>query len=134
MAKEFKINQVFLKDASFQAPMGVDAFLEKWSPKVQVDVKVEPQRLREDFYEVMLRLSVVSRTGSNTHFMVEVVQSGVFTVRGYDEGELEKILRTICPEILYPFAREAVESLVVKGRFPALLLDPIDFAASFSRE
>ena len=131
MGREFRINQIYLKDVSFQAPMGVAAFTQEWSPKVDVDVAVEPELLRDDVHEVALRLSVVSRTGANTHFMVEVVQSGVFTVRGYDEPDLSRVLRTICPEILYPYAREVVDGMVMKARFPALLLAPIDFAASY---
>ncbi len=131
MDRHFKINQIFLKDVSFQAPMGSAAFTQEWSPKVQVDVKVEPERLQDAFYEVALQVSVVSRTGTNTHFMIEVVQCGVFTIRGYDDGDVQRILRTICAEALYPYAREAVESIVMKARFPALLLDPIDFAASY---
>ena len=134
MDRQFKIHQIYLKDASFQAPMGAAAFAQEWAPMVQVDVKVDPELLQDSLYEVALSLSVVSRMETNTNFMIEVVQCGVFTVRGYDEVELQRVLRTICPEALYPFAREAVESLVVKGRFPSLLLDPIDFAASYTPE
>ena len=131
MAREFKINQIYLKDVSFQAPMGVEAFTREWSPQVQVDVAVEPELLRDDVHEVALRLSVVSRTGADTHFMIEVVQCGVFTIRGYDDSELSRVLRIVCPETLYPYARETIDGLIMKGRFPALLLAPIDFAASY---
>jgi preprotein translocase subunit SecB len=131
VARELKIIQIFLKDLFFQAPMGVSAFTQEWSPKVQVDVNVETEALGDDLHEVVLRLSVVSRTNDNTHFMIEIVQAGLFLVRGLDKEELERTLRTSCAETLYPYAREAIDGLVARARFPALLLSPIDFAASY---
>lgn len=133
MEQEFRIRQIYLKDASFQAPMGIKAFTEEWSPKVDVDVQVQPEPLGNDIYEVTLRLSVVSRTGANTHFMIEIVQAGLFIIRGHNETELTRVLHALCPETLYPYAREAVDSFVSKGRFPSLLLAPIDFAANHDR-
>ena len=40
----------------------------------------------------------------------------------------------MCPNILYPYAREAVDSLVVKGSFPALMLAPINFELLYAQQ
>lgn len=132
MNREFKIKQIFLKDVSFQAPSGAAAFSQEWSPQVKVDLKVDSEPLGNNLYDVSLRLSVLSRTGTNTHFMIEVVQGGVFSIVGYDEAKVHQILHTVCPDTLYPYARETIDGLIVKARFPTLLLDPVDFGATYA--
>lgn len=132
MNREFKIKQVYLKDVSFQAPSGAAAFSQEWSPQVNVDLKIDSEPLGNNLHDVSLRLSVLSRTGTNTHFMIEVVHGGVFFISGYDEAKVHQILHTICPETLYPYARETIDGLIAKARFPALLLDPVDFGATYA--
>ena len=40
----------------------------------------------------------------------------------------------MCPNILFPYAREAIDNLVVKGSFPALMLSPINFDALYQQQ
>lgn len=134
MTHSFKIRQIYLKDASFQAPGGAAAFTQTWAPEVKVDIKVTTDTLAETLYEVNLTLTVVTRTAGQTAFMIEVVHGGVFTIAGYDDAQLHRILHTVCPDMLFPYARETIDGLVSRGRFPALLLDPIDFGATYSAE
>ena len=37
------------------------------------------------------------------------------------------MLHAFCPNILFPFAREELASLIGKGGFPPVLLNPINF-------
>ncbi len=134
MPTEFKIRQVYLKDASFQAPGGAAAFSQDWSPETKVDLKVTTDALTDTLFEVNLTVTVVTRTASQTAFMVEVVQSGVFTITGYDEAQRHRITHVICPDMLYPYAREVIEGLITRGRFPALFLEPIDFGANYAAQ
>ena len=39
----------------------------------------------------------------------------------------------MCPNILFPYLRENVDSLVIKGGFPALMLAPINFDALYQQ-
>mgnify|MGYP000364411431 CR=1 FL=1 len=41
------------------------------------------------------------------------------------------MLGSYCPEVLFPFAREAIAELVAKGGFPQLLLAPVNFNALY---
>jgi preprotein translocase subunit SecB len=43
------------------------------------------------------------------------------------------LLGSFCPATLYPFAREAISDLTVKGGFPPLLLQPINFDALYAQ-
>jgi preprotein translocase subunit SecB len=131
MAHTFKIRQIYLKDASFQAPGGAAAFTQTWAPEVKVDIRIGTDQLAEHLYEVSLTLAVVTRTAGQTAFMIEVVHGGVFTISGYDDGQVHRILHTVCPDMLYPYARETIDGLVSRGRFPALMLEPVDFGATY---
>ncbi|HPE73737.1 MAG TPA: protein-export chaperone SecB, partial [Candidatus Competibacter sp.] len=62
-----------------------------------------------------------------TAYLVEVQQGGLFALRGFDDGQMGHMLHAYCPNLLFPFAREELASLIGKGGFPALLLNPINF-------
>ena len=66
-------------------------------------------------------------------FLVEVQQGGIFTCNGLEEAQLEQILATVCPNIMFPYARETIDSLVVKGSFPPLMLAPVNFEALYTQ-
>ena len=65
---------------------------------------------------------------------MEVHQAGIFTAKDFDDTQLEQLLATVCPNILFPYAREAVDALVIKGSFPALMLSPINFDALYAQQ
>ncbi|MCY4263495.1 MAG: protein-export chaperone SecB, partial [Gammaproteobacteria bacterium] len=66
-------------------------------------------------------------------FLVEIQQAGIFTAKGFKESDLERILATVCPNILFPYARECIDALLVKGSFPAIMLSPINFEALYEQ-
>ena len=131
MTQTFLIRQLYLKDLSYQAPTGAAIFTQDWSPQVKIDVKVSHSAVPGGLTEVVLTLAVVGTSAGATVFMVEVMQAGVFAVSGYDGEALDRLLLGTCPTILLPYAREAIDSVLMKGRFPALILDPIDFEANW---
>ena len=129
MTQQFTIRQIYLKDLSFQAPSGAAIFTQNWSPKLKLDMQIGHGGVADGLTEVTLTLSVLATNGSATAFMAEVVQAGVFQISGFDSAALEDIVLGKCPNILLPYARESIDAVIMKARFPALLLDPIDFEA-----
>lgn len=128
---EFNIRRIYIKDSSFEAPGGAQTFTRAWDPELKVDVDIAIETLAETTFEVTLILSVVARNGGETAFLIEVLQAGIFQISGF-EGEMHhRVLHTVCPNALFPYAREAIDSLVVKGSFPALMLEPINFEAIY---
>ena len=55
------------------------------------------------------------------------MQAGIFAVRNVPEPDLGPLLGIACPNVLFPYAREAISDLVTRGGFPPLLLSPISF-------
>ena len=55
-----------------------------------------------------------------------------FLLQGVEGIQKEAILKGVCPNILFPYAREAVTDVVSRGTFPQFLLQPINFEAAFA--
>ena len=132
MSQSLTIRQIYLKDLSFQAPSGAAIFTHEWAPEVKVDIKVAHEALPGGLTEVVLTVSVVSTSAGKTAFMIEIMQAGVFQITGVEGAQLDRVLLARCPEILLPYARESVDTVLMKGRFPALILAPIDFEANMA--
>ena len=64
---------------------------------------------------------------------MEVQQAGIFLVTGFEGEELRRILGTAAPNILFPYAREAIDALCVKGGFPPVMLAPVNFDALYQQ-
>src|SRR5690606_20528367 len=129
----FSLQRIYLKDLSFESPLGVDAFKQTWHPKINQDLNTSVDKVDEDLYEVVLKLTVSAVIDDKTVFLVEVQQAGLFVVRQVEPRQMAQLFNTVCPQILFPYAREVVDSCAVKGSFPALALPPINFDALFLR-
>ena len=127
----FTIQRIYIKDSSFEAPGSPQVFREEWKPEVNVDLQNQTSNLEEGVYEVILHLTVTTKMADNTAFLVEVKQAGIFTLQGFPEDHLNHALGSMCPNILYPYAREAVSNAVSQGGFPQLLLAPVNFDALY---
>ena len=127
----FDIRKIYLKDASVESPNSPGIFLSNISqPDVKIDASIKAGRLeQDDYYEVSLGITVTSTAEEQTAFLVEVHQAGIFHIVGVPVEDMPLALEIACPNVLLPFAREAISDLVAKAGFPQLLLSPINFEA-----
>lgn len=130
----YKFGKTYLKDASFECPNVPEIFAIAETQEVSVECTVAHRPMAEGFYEVILTVAVKARKGERLCFAVEVEQGGVFEIRVVSEEELLELLEISCPEMLLGFAREAVCDLIVKGGFPQLLIDPVNFRALYEEK
>ncbi|MGD8615237.1 MAG: protein-export chaperone SecB [Gammaproteobacteria bacterium] len=131
---QFAIHRVYLKDASFETPNSPAVFTQDWKPEVSLQLNSSVNPLESQVYEVVLNVTVTAQQGDKTAFLAEIQQAGIFTLRGFDEQQMGSMLGAFCPNTLFPFAREAISDLVVKGGFPQLLLAPINFDALYAQK
>ena len=130
--QQFAIQKLYLKDASFESPNSPAVFQQgDWQPEVNVQLNTEGKTLSEGVHEVILSVTVTAKQGENTAFLVEVKQAGVFQMAGFEEEQMKGMMGAYCPEVLFPFAREAIADLVAKGGFPQLILAPVNFNALY---
>lgn len=128
---QFGVQKTFIKDMSFETPMGVKVFTKAFQPQIKLDVSTAHTLIAENQYEVVLSLTVTAKIEEETAYLIEVQQAGIFAVSGFPEDQLKHVLGAVCPNFLFPYARECVDSTVVRGGFPPLSLAPIDFDALF---
>jgi preprotein translocase subunit SecB len=129
--QQFLIQRVYLKDLSFEAPLGPKAFLSKIQPKIGQELGTESKKIEDNLYEATLKLTITAKIDEETAFLVEVQQAGIFLIKGIEGDNLGRVLNTTCPQILFPYAREAIDSALIKGSFPPVLLPPVNFDALF---
>jgi len=125
--RQFGIQRIYTKDLSFETPNSPAIFKEQWTPDTSLNLNTEVQQLEEGLFEVSLSVTVTSKLGDKTAFLVEVKQAGIFNLSGFSQQEAGKMLGAYCPNLLFPYAREVVSDLVNKGSFPQLLLSPVNF-------
>jgi preprotein translocase subunit SecB len=130
----FVIQKIYTQDVSFEAPNTPEIFREEWRPKLDLQLGNEYQRVDDDNHQVVLSVTVTAKVGDKTAFLVEVKQAGIFTLTGYTNDEMGPLLGSYCPATLFPFVREVVSDLVLKGGFPQLVLSPVNFDAMYMHQ
>ena len=127
---QLALERIYTKDISFEVP-GAQVFTKAWEPELNINLSSAAEKIDPNHFEVALKVVVEAKNAGETAFIVDVTQAGIFLIDGVEEERLPYILGAYCPNILFPFLREAVNDLVVKGSFPQLLLTPINFDAEF---
>lgn len=130
---QFALQRIYIKDISFESPNAPQIFQQQWQPQVNLDLNTSNERLNDNQFEVVLSLTATAKVGDKTAFIVEVQQAGVFFISGFEGDQLGHMLGAYCPNILFPYAREAIDSLVNRGSFPALMLSPVNFDAIYAQ-
>jgi preprotein translocase subunit SecB len=131
-APQLSLQSVYLKDCSYEAPNGPRVQGE-WNPQINLDLHTGVNPLTTDVREVVLTVTVSAKQGETTLFLVEVKQAGVFVMRNLGDLEVKRSVGSICPSVLFPYARAAVSQLVTQGGFPQFLLPPVNFDALYQR-
>ncbi|MGD2006736.1 MAG: protein-export chaperone SecB [Cellvibrionales bacterium] len=130
--QQFTLQRIYTKDVSYESPSTPQIFRQNWQPNVNIDLNTKSSRFDEEGnHEVVLTLTVTAKIGEETAFLVEVQQAGIFYVVGIEGEPLRQVLATVGPNILFPYARESIDALVVKGGFPPLMLSPVNFEALY---
>jgi preprotein translocase subunit SecB len=130
----FGIEKLYVKDASIEVPNAPQIFTERTAPQVNVEIGNSGQRLEQGIFEVSIKVTVTAKIGEKTAFLVEVTQAGIFAIRNVPDENLEIIIGVTCPNILFPYAREAVSDMVTRAGFAPVLLNPINFEALYMQQ
>ena len=126
------IDRIYLRDLSFESPRAPGAFAAEWKPQFRIELNTRADRLGDGRFEVVLMLNLEAKSGDDTLFMVELQQAGIFRIEAADEEERREALGVACPEVLFPYARETLDTLLVKGTFPPFMLAPVSFDAFYA--
>ena len=129
----FSLRKLYIKDFSFEAPNSPNFFFEKVQPEMNLNIRTAHNDMGDGSHEVVLHMTAQSVVGDRTVFLIEIAQAGMFQLSGFSKEEARTIIGIHCPNALYPYAREAISSMVQRGGYPPLVLQPMDFAALFAQ-
>jgi preprotein translocase subunit SecB len=129
---ELVLQQIYLKDCSYEAPDGPRIPAAQWNPKFALNLNTSSTELSPELREVVLTVNVEAKVGDKVAYLIELKQAGVFVIRNCSPDDLKKIIGSICPGVLFPYARAACSELITQGGFPQFLLPPVNFEALFA--
>ncbi|WP_100642721.1 protein-export chaperone SecB [Alteromonas facilis] len=129
---QFNIQRIYTKDISFETPNSPAVFTKEWKPEIKLDIDTRTNQVNESTFEVVLAITVTATLGEETAFLCEVQQAGLFAVGEMPDQNKAHLLGSYCPNLLFPYAREAVSNMVNRGTFPPVNLAPINFDAIFA--
>lgn len=129
----FNIEKIYLKDLSLEIPNAPQVFAEREPPRIDINLHNEARPLEAGFFEVVLTATVTAKLKDKTAFLVEVAQAGVFQIRNVPGAELDLVLGVHCGNILFPYLRESVSSVVIRAGFPPFFLNHLSFEAIYQQ-
>ncbi|NOU00836.1 MAG: protein-export chaperone SecB [Gallionella sp.] len=127
----FNIDKIYLKDISLEIPHAPGIFLERDASQFEVQLNTLANSIKEGVFEVTVMATVTCKMGEKVAYLIEVKHAGIFQAHNIPQEEIEPLLAVTCPEIIFPYLREAVSEMTVRGGFPPLLLNPVNFLASY---
>jgi preprotein translocase subunit SecB len=130
----FNIDKIYVKDMSVEVPHAPKIFLERENPQVDIRLHTQAGTVEEGQFEVVVMATVTAKLGEKVMFLIEVKQAGIFRIRNVPAEELEPILAVTCPNILFPYLREVVSDVAVRGGFAPVLLNPINFESLYQQQ
>jgi preprotein translocase subunit SecB len=131
---QFGLQKIYVKDISFEIPHSPMVFQEEWEPTVNMDIANTASKVADDIYEAVLSVTLTVTSAEKTMYLIEAQQAGIFHIAGLPNDAISKMLATTCPNIIFPFVRELISDMVMRGGFPQLLLAPVNFDALYAQK
>jgi preprotein translocase subunit SecB len=132
--QQFAIKKVYVKDVSFESPTSPGSFsYQKWDPKIDLNLTNKQTHIDDDMYEAVLSITATVSIENETSFLIEVHQAGLFEIAGFEEEQKSYLMGSQCMNILFPYAREVISDMSVRGGFPPLVMAPVNFDALYQQ-
>lgn len=130
----FNIEKIYVKDLSVEVPNAPAIFLERETPQMEMQINTESAQIEDGVYQCLLTITISAKIKDKAAFMVELQQGGIFRIQNLPAEAMEPALAIGCPNIIFPYAREAVSDAVLKAGFPPLMLQPVNFEMLYMQQ
>jgi preprotein translocase subunit SecB len=130
---QFQIQKLYAKDVSFEVPNAPQVFQEEGQADIKLSLAQRVEELGDNQFEIVLTVTVTASVGEKTAYLAEVAQAGIFLVAGFNEQSAHAVMNTMCPNTLFPYARQLISTLVAEGGFPPLVLQPVNFEQMYAQ-
>lgn len=128
----FSMQKIYIKNSNFESPNATKIFSQDWKPDISLDLNITHDGINKELYEVVLSVEILAKNKSMTAFILKVDQAAIFQIEGFQEQYLLQALGAACPSVMFPYLRETVDNLLLKGGYPPLMIAPINFDALYA--
>jgi preprotein translocase subunit SecB len=125
------MQHIYLKDASFEAKSPQELDQSGGQPDINLNLAQRTNRVGEDRLEVILTVTVTAKQGDSTAFVCEVQYGGIFQFANVTDDQMAYVVNVLCPNVLFPYNRTQISTLISAGGFYLPPLQPINFEAVF---
>ena len=127
------INSQYIKDLSMEIPHAPHIFkkLNVNGPQIDVEVNIETSKLEDNFYNVIMNITMNGNVNNEKAFILELSYGAVVSLN-IPEEHREAVLMIEIPHMMYPFVRQIIANTLTNAGLPALMLNPIDFIAMYN--
>ena len=129
---EFSIQRIYIKDLSLESPSSPQVFRQDWKPNIDLQINIDTEKLEDDFYQVILKVTVIAKNSDKIALLIEVQEAGIFMLKNFSAEQRHQMLGAFCPNILFPYAREMISETALRAGFPPLYLSPVNFDAIYA--
>jgi preprotein translocase subunit SecB len=130
----FNIEKLYVKDLSLEIPHAPHIFLDRESPQIDVQLNSHAAPIDEDVFEVIVTATVTAKIGEKVMFLIEGKQAGIFRLSNLPSEDVESVLAVMCPNILFPYLREVISDMSVRGGFAPVMLNPVNFEVLYQQQ
>lgn len=131
---QFSIEKLYVKDISLESPNTPDLFLVQEAPQIELKLSNQGRQASENLYEVQLTVTLTAKIGDRTAYLAEVAQAGLFRILNVTEEMLGMVMQITCPNILFPYAREAISDLIGRAGYQPIFLAPVNFEVLYQQQ
>lgn len=128
---QMAVQHIYLKDASFEAPSVLELDQSAGQPDVSINLSQRTDQIADNRWQVVLSVTVTAKQNELTAFLCEVQYGGIFELAGFGEQQIPYVINVLCPNVLFPYNRNQIASLVGAGGFYLPPLQPINFESIF---
>jgi preprotein translocase subunit SecB len=130
---EAQLRKIYMRNLSLETATSAALLNKEINPEVKLEIRVQINPL-VDAEEVILDFTLTVRETSNLLYLLKLQQAGCFVLKNLEGEQKQLFLNTTCPQLLFPYASQIANTLIVQSGFPALNIMPIDFTQLYHQQ
>lgn len=127
----------YIKDFSFENPNSPASIItDMGQPQTNVRLNVQVRETGNEVYEVILLTRIESRyqKTDKAAFIIELAYACLASMPQVPKQHHDAVLKIEVPRLIFPFAREVIGNATMRGGYPPLWLQPVNFEGLYMRE
>lgn len=130
----FSLDKIYVRDISLEVPNAPQIFLNREQPNIELNINFGAEAIEEGVYQVTIKAIVNAKIGEEQMFLIECDQAGIFQIRNIPDEQMELVKNIECPNLLFPYLREAISDLTTRAGFLPVIISPVNFAYLYQQK